>query len=265
MKIGVVGSGGRMGQALVREIAATAGAHLSGAVEREGSVAIGKDAGIIAGIEALGIVVTTDTETLFKASDAVIDFTTPANTLACAKLAAQYKTRHIIGTTGLSEEDKQQLMLYGQETVIIWSANMSIGVNILMGLVEKAAAILDDSYDIEIVEMHHRHKVDAPSGTALILGEAAARGRGVDFKEMAVLSREGITGARKPGTIGFATLRGGDVVGDHSVVFAGEGERIEITHKSSSRTIYAKGAVRAALFANDKQTGFYAMKDVLDV
>ncbi len=265
MKIGVIGASGRMGQALVREIAGTEGATLSGAVEREGSPAIGADAGVIAGIDALGVVITPDREALFQDADAVIDFTSPANTVACAKLAAKYQTVHVIGTTGLTDEDKAQLAACAEKTPIIWSANMSIGVNILLGLVEKAAAILDDSYDIEIVEMHHRHKVDAPSGTALILGEAAARGRGVDFKEQAVLSREGITGARTRGTIGFATLRGGDVIGDHSVVFAGDGERIEIAHKSSSRTIYAKGAVRAALWAKDKKPGFYAMKDVLDV
>lgn len=265
MKIGVVGSGGRMGQALVREITTTKNVVFAGGVEREGSQAVGKDVGIVAGIEPLGMVVSTDREALFREADAVIDFTTPENTLICASLAAKHNTAHIIGTTGMTDADKEQLACYAKETPIIWSANMSIGVNILMGLVEKAASILDDSYDIEIVEMHHRHKVDAPSGTALVLGEAAAKGREVNFKEQAILSREGITGARKQGTIGFATLRGGDVVGDHSVIFAGEGERIEITHKSSSRTIYAKGAVRAALWASNKKTGLYSMKDVLDV
>lgn len=263
MKIGVVGCAGRMGQQLIREITQKQGVTLSGAVERAESPALGKDAGILAGIDALGVEISADREALFKNSDAVIDFTSPENTLHCAAFAAKYNTIHVIGTTGMTEEHKQQLAVYAKETRIIWSANMSIGVNILQGLVEKAAAILDDSYDIEIVEMHHRHKVDAPSGTALMLGEAAARGRGVDFKDHAVLSREGITGAREQGSIGFATLRGGDVIGDHSVIFAAEGERIEITHKSSSRTIYTKGAVRAATWAKDKPAGLYSMKDVL--
>lgn len=252
MKIGIIGSSGRMGRELVMEIASRTECSLSGAVEKPSSPFLGKDAGIVAGIDSLGVTVTDDYEALFAEADAVIDFTSPENTLACAERAVRHHTAHIIGTTGFTEEQRRKLEQFAEKTPIVLSSNMSVGVNLLFQLVEKAAQLLGDDYDIEIVEMHHKHKVDAPSGTALSLGHAAAKGRNIDFSSHATLSREGITGPREKGTIGFATLRGGDVIGDHTVMFAGEGERIEITHKSSNRKIYAKGAVRAALWAAGK-------------
>jgi len=195
----------------------------------------------------------------------VIDFTRPEFTLELAAKAAKTKTPLISGTTGLDAKAHEKLEAFAQKIPIVWSPNMSVGVNLLMTLVARAAAILDEGYDIEVLEMHHRQKVDAPSGTALALGRAAAAGRNVDFDTYAVLSREGITGERATGTIGFATLRGGQVIGDHSVIFAGESDRIELTHKSQSRDIYAEGAVRAALWATDQAPGFYSMKDVLGI
>jgi 4-hydroxy-tetrahydrodipicolinate reductase len=263
MKIGILGCSGRMGRELLTEVAAHPECSLSGGVARTGSTIIGTDIGKMLGGNDTGLLIHDDPARLFVESDAVIDFTTPENTLACARLAAKHKKIHIIGTTGMTEAQKAELAAYGKNAVIVFSANMSVGVNLLQGLVEQAARIMGDEYDIEIVEMHHKHKVDAPSGTALALGEAAAKGRNVSLQSAAILSREGITGARKQGTIGFATLRGGDVIGDHTVIFAGEGERIELSHKSSSRKIYAKGAVRAALWGRKQQPGFYNMQDVL--
>jgi len=263
MKIGVVGCAGRMGQMLVREIAATPGCTVAGGTERVGGPAVGKDIGLVAGIEALGVAVVDDPAVLFAEADAVIDFTSPEATERHAALAAQSETALIIGTTGIGPAQQASIAAAATHTPIIQAPNMSVGVNLLLALVEKVAGTLGEDYDIEIVEMHHRHKVDAPSGTALGLGRAAAAGRGVALDDVKQAVRDGHTGPRPRGEIGFATLRGGDVVGDHTVVFATDGERIELTHKASSRQVFAKGAVRAALWAADKQPGLYSMRDVL--
>ena len=258
-RIGVVGCGGRMGRMLIAEIAQTEGAIVAGGLSRTA----GQDLGMLAGLGALGIATGTDPAALVAASDAIIDFTVPAATLHHAELAAAQGKVLVIGTTGLDAAQTKAIGAAARHTPIVWSANMSLGVNLLLGLVEQVAARLGPDYDIEIQEMHHRMKIDAPSGTALALGRAAAAGRGVPLEEVWVKSRDGHTGAREGGTIGFATLRGGDVVGDHTVMFAGLGERLELTHKAADRRIYARGAVRAALWAVGKPPGLYGMKDVL--
>jgi 4-hydroxy-tetrahydrodipicolinate reductase len=264
MKIGIVGCAGRMGRMLVVETQKTAGCEIGGGTDLPGSSFVGKDITLIAGLEECGIAVGDDPRALFEAVDAVIDFTAPAATMKHAALAAETGKVLVIGTTGLSADQKDELAKAAEKAPIVFAPNMSVGVNLAFALVEKVAAVLDkDTADIEIVEMHHKHKVDAPSGTALGLGEAAAKGRGVDLDKVSVRSRDGHTGARENGTIGFATLRGGDVVGDHTVVFACEGERIEITHKASSREVFAKGAVRAAKWAYGKAPGLYSMRDIL--
>lgn len=263
MKIGVVGCAGRMGQMNIQEIIATPGCDIAGGTEGPGNPAIGKDITALAGLEASGVLVTDDPAALFAACDAVIDFTAPDATVAHAKLAAENGTILIAGTTGLSAEQEAELKEAAKKTVIFYAPNMSVGVNLLFALTQRAAEILGDDYDIEVLEMHHRHKVDAPSGTALGLGRAAAKGRGVDLDAVSQRSRDGHTGARETGVIGFATLRGGDVAGDHSVIFAGDGERVELTHKASSRAVFARGALRAALWTADKKPGLYNMLDVL--
>ncbi len=263
VNIVVCGAGGRMGQMLVQEIAETEGCALSGATERPGSPAVGTDAGTLAGLDPLGVNIVDDAAPVIAKADAVIDFTNPANTVDITRLCAQAGAAHIIGTTGLSPSDEDSLAKAAFHVPVVYAPNMSVGVNLLLAMTKKVAAALGEDYDIEIVEMHHRHKVDAPSGTALGLGRAAAAGRDVAHDDVAILSREGHTGARDRGTIGYATLRGGDVVGDHSVIFAGEGERIEITHKASARRIYSRGAVRAALWTRDRKPGLYGMMDVL--
>ncbi|HEY4134364.1 MAG TPA: 4-hydroxy-tetrahydrodipicolinate reductase [Alphaproteobacteria bacterium] len=264
LKIGIVGAAGRMGAMLVQQVRSQPGeCRLIGATERAGSAALGKDAGVLAGGEPLGVTVTEDAVALFAMADAVIDFTAPAATVAHAALAAQGKTIHVIGTTGLEAAHDAEIAKAARHTAIVRAANFSVGVNLLAGLSKRVASLLGDEFDIEIVEMHHRHKVDAPSGTALMLGEAAAQGRGVNLKDVEARGRDGITGARKSGDIGFASLRGGDVVGDHTVVFAADGERVELTHKASSRQIFARGAVRAAIWGRGKAPGLYSMQDVL--
>ncbi|ALJ34033.1 4-hydroxy-tetrahydrodipicolinate reductase [Azospirillum brasilense] len=263
MKIGVVGCAGRMGQMLVREIAATPGCTLAGGTERVGGPTLGKDIGVLAGLEPLGVVAIDDAAALFAEADAVIDFTSPEASVRHAALAAQSQTVLVIGTTGIGPAQQEPIAQAATHTPIVQSPNMSLGVNLLLALVEQVGRALGDEYDIDILEMHHRNKVDAPSGTALGLGRAAAAGRGVALEDVWQKVRDGHTGVRPRGEIGFATLRGGDVIGDHTVVFAAEGERVELTHKASGRQIYAKGAVRAALWANDKQPGLYSMKDVL--
>jgi 4-hydroxy-tetrahydrodipicolinate reductase len=265
MKIGIVGVSGRMGQMLVRHIGETAGCVLAGATERPGSDAICKDAGALAGLGEAGVIITDDAAAMIAGVDAVIDFTAPDATVHHADLAAQAGASIIIGTTGMSPAHMKLLEGAARHAPVVFAPNMSVGVNLLMALVEQVARTLDDSYDIEIVEMHHRHKVDAPSGTALGLGRSAAAGRGVSLDEIGKLSREGHTGARPRGEIGFATLRGGDVIGDHTVCFATEGERIELTHKASGRQIYAAGALRAALWTRGKAPGLYSMNDVLGI
>lgn len=263
MKIGIIGCTGRMGKALIEEVMINSNCELSGGAVRGGSEFVGMDIGVLAGIQAVGINSTGSLETLFEQSDAVIDFSNPAASLQAARIAAEKKKIHIIGTTGFSQEEMASLTEFAKNTVIVWSANMSIGVNILMALTEQVAELLDDSYDIEIVEMHHCRKIDAPSGTALALGRSAAAGRKVDLGDVAQKSRDGIIGARPRGEIGFATLRGGDVVGEHTVMFAGDSERIELTHKASNRKIFTRGAVKAAIWGKGRKAGLYSMKDVL--
>jgi 4-hydroxy-tetrahydrodipicolinate reductase len=263
MKIGIVGCAGRMGRMLMEAVLAAEGCELAGGTERPGSENVGRDLGDLLGRGSLGVVVGSDPGALIAASDAVIDFTAPAATVSHAMLAAAAKTVLVVGTTGLSKDDEAQLAKAADSTAIVYAPNFSVGVNLLMALTERAAAILGDDYDIEIVEMHHRHKVDAPSGTALGLGRAAAKGRAVALDSVWCKSRDGHTGARPRGEIGFATLRGGDVVGDHTVMFAADGERVELTHKASSRAVFAKGAVRAARWAHGKPAGLHTMRDVL--
>lgn len=263
MKIGIVGCAGRMGRMLVATVLETEGAELAGGTEQPGSETIGQDVASLAGGDAAGLAVGDDPATLFQQSDAVIDFTAPAATVAHAAMAAETRTALVAGTTGLAPEDDAALAQAAERTVILRAANFSIGVNLMLGLTEQVAGLLGDDYDIEIVEMHHRHKVDAPSGTALAIGEAAAKGRGVNLEDVSERVRDGITGARKAGDIGFATLRGGDVTGEHSAIFATDGERIEITHKAANRGLFAKGAIRAALWTAGQPAGLYSMRDVL--
>lgn len=262
-RIGVVGCAGRMGQMLVREILATQGAALAGGSEAPGSPAVGRDVGEIAGAGSLQMKVMADPAALFEAADVVIDFTAPAATLAHAQLAAQKGKALVIGTTGLDAAADKAIAEAARRATIVRSPNMSLVVNLLFALTEQVASRLGPEFDIEILEIHHRHKVDAPSGTALALGDAAAHGRGVTLDQVAVRGRDGHTGPRPAGAIGFAALRGGNEVGDHTVMFCGPAERLDLTHKASSRQIYASGAVRAALWTRGKPPGLYGMRDVL--
>ncbi len=263
MKIAVMGAAGRMGQELVRTIATISAVEIAGGIERPGSQWVGQDIGKVAGLDALGISITDDPLELIVRAEAILDFTTPAATVETAGLAANARIVHVIGTTGLQDEHMAAIRAASRHATIIQAGNMSLGVNLLLGLTRKIAAALDDDYDIEILEMHHKHKVDAPSGTALMLGEAAAEGRGIKLSERSVRVRDGHTGARKAGDVGFATLRGGSVIGDHSVIFAGSGERIEISHLASDRGIYARGAIKAAQWGRGKGPGLFSMADVL--
>jgi 4-hydroxy-tetrahydrodipicolinate reductase len=263
MRIGIVGCAGRMGRMLMEAVLSAEGCRLSGGTERAASEFIDRDLGALLGREPVGVSVNVDPEELFAVSDAVIDFTAPAATLAHAAIAAKQGKVLVVGTTGLTKDDEARLAEAARAVPVVYAPNFSVGVNLLMALTERAAAILGDDYDIEIVEMHHRHKVDAPSGTALGLGRSAALGRQVALDQVWCKSRDGHTGARPKGEIGFATLRGGDVVGDHTVMFAAEGERVELTHKASARSVFAKGAVRAARWAAGQKPGLYSMRDVL--
>ncbi len=265
MKIAVMGAAGRMGRELIRAIVAEPGSSVSGAAEAAGSPAVGKDIGELAGLDRLGIVVSSDAAAVIAAADAIVDFTVPKASAEFARLAAASKTAHIIGTTGFDKVSEAAIAEAARQTAIVKAGNMSLGVNLLVALTRQVAAALGNDFDIEIVEMHHRSKVDAPSGTALMLGEAAARGRGVALADKSVRARDGHTGARRVGDIGFATLRGGSVVGDHTVIFAGEGERLELTHRAADRGIFARGAVKAALWAKGRAPGLYAMTDVLGI
>ena len=259
----VVGAAGRMGQALIRTIAEIDGVHLAGAIERSGSDALGKDAGEIAGLGANGVIVTEDALPVFAQAEGVLDFTAPTATLEFADLAAQARIVHVIGTTGMDESHEARLHAASRHARIVKSGNLSLGVNLLSVLVRQAAKALDSAdWDIEVLEMHHRHKVDVPSGTALLLGEAAAEGREIALAEHSVRVRDGHTGPREAGSIGFATLRGGSVIGEHSVLLAGEGETVELTHRATDRSIFARGAVRAALWARAQKPGYYSMLDV---
>jgi 4-hydroxy-tetrahydrodipicolinate reductase len=263
MKIAIVGAAGRMGQMLVRQIARTDGCTLAGASESSASNALGRDAGEVAGLERAGVKITADSAAAIGAAEVLIDFTVPAATVAHAAIAADKGVCVVIGTTGLDAAQTAAIHAASRIVPIMWGANMSLGVNILLALVEKTASLLDPAYDIEILEMHHRHKIDAPSGTALALGRAAAAGRKVELDRVARKSREGHTGARPTGEIGFATLRGGEEVGVHTVMFAAAGERLELSHRAFSRETYASGAVMAAKWLEGKPPGLYGMKDVL--
>jgi 4-hydroxy-tetrahydrodipicolinate reductase len=263
LRIGISGCAGRMGRMLVAEAAATEGCVLAGGIDAPSSAELGKDIGELAGIGAVGLNAGSDLAALLTAADVVIEFSTPAATLAHVALAGQAKKPFVIGTTGLDEKAHQALAAAAKTAPILWAPNMSLGVNWLLALVEQTARRLGDDYDIEILEMHHRHKVDAPSGTALALGKAAASGRNIDLAARSQRVRDGITGARKRGDIGFATLRGGDNAGDHRVIFAAEGEMIELAHRATSRRVFARGAVAAAQFLARQKPGLYSMKDVL--
>jgi len=263
MRIAVLGAGGRMGQALTRALYDTPGCEIAGGIEAEGSSAVGRDLGEIAGLETLGIPIADDPLPLFANVDGVLDFTLPRATVEFAALAAQARIVHVIGTTGFTDEELAKLDAAARHATIVKAGNMSMGVNLLAALTARVAETLGAEFDIEILEMHHRHKRDAPSGTSLMLGEAAASGRAVSLAERSVKTREGDTGPRQEGDIGFAALRGGDVVGEHRVIFAGPGERIELAHIASDRGIFARGAVRGALWARGKPPGLYSMSDVL--
>ncbi|PRY24313.1 dihydrodipicolinate reductase [Aliiruegeria haliotis] len=259
----VMGASGRMGQMLVREVNAHPKMRLAGAVERPGHGWIGKDLGSAMGGQPTGLFVTDDPLEAMAGAQGVIDFTTPQVTIDLSVIAAQARAVHVIGTTGMTDEDIAKLDAAARHAVIVRAGNMSLGVNLLTQLTKQVAAALDEDFDIEVVEAHHRHKVDAPSGTALMLGEAAAEGRGLDFKEAYEAARDGITGARAPGKIGFSAIRGGDIVGEHDVIFAGAGERIVLRHLASDRALFARGALKAVLWGQDKRPGHYSMLDVL--
>jgi 4-hydroxy-tetrahydrodipicolinate reductase len=263
IRIGVIGCGGRMGRLLLRTILEDRNCRLSGGVEQARSPEVGQDLGRLAGLDAVGLRSTSDARLLVEESDAVIEFTSPEATVHHAGLAAAAGRAHVIGTTGLSETQKAAIARAAERAPIVLAANMSLGVTLLAALVEQVARSLDADWDIEILEMHHRMKADAPSGTALLLGEAAAKGRGTRLADVAARARDGMTGARKPGQIGFAALRGGDVVGEHRVLFAGMGERIELVHAATDRAIFARGAVQAALWAAGRKPGLYGIRDVL--
>ena len=262
LKIAVAGASGRMGRMLIEAIAAAPDAVLAGALDVPGSPAIGSDAGAFSG-QLAGVAVQSELALGLAGADFLIDFTRPEGTLRHLDYCAEHGVKVIIGTTGFDEAGKAAIRAAAEKTAIMFAPNMSVGVNVTLKLLELAAKSFAEGYDIEIVEAHHRHKIDAPSGTALKMGEVIAGALGRDLKECAVYGREGVTGERDPSTIGFATIRGGDIVGDHTVLFAGTGERIEITHKSSSRVTYAHGALRAARFLADKPNGLFDMQDVL--
>ena len=263
MRLIVAGAGGRMGRTLVKAITEGKGFTLAGALEDARSPLIGWDAGTLAGMPQNGVRLSGDAAALIDKADGIVDFTAPAATVEFAALAARGGKVHIIGTTGLSAADEAKIKDAAKSAVIVKSGNMSLGVNLLAALTRRVARTLDNAFDIEILEMHHNQKVDAPSGTALMLGRAAAEGRGIDLDRHSVRSRDGHTGARKPGDIGFATLRGGSVVGEHTVMFAGPAERIELVHKAEDRMIFARGALHAAAWARNQKPGLYAMGDVL--
>jgi len=265
MRVVIAGAGGRMGRTLVHAVAATKGLALAGAVDAPGSAVIGRDAGELAGLGPNGVTVVGDVAPLLKRADGLIEFTIPAATLAFAELTAAAGLVHVIGTTGHSAEEDAVIAEAAGRARIVKSGNFSMGVNLLAALVKRVAKTLDDDYDIEILEMHHNKKIDAPSGTALMLGRAAAEGRGIDLKQHSIRGRDGMTGARHAGDIGFASLRGGTVVGEHIVTFAGPAERVELTHRAEDRMIFARGALKAALWARDQKPGLYAMADVLGV
>jgi 4-hydroxy-tetrahydrodipicolinate reductase len=266
MKLAIMGAAGRMGQELIRTVTASNGAAvIAGAIERPGSNALGQDAGTLAGVGALGVTITDDALDIVAKVDGVLDFTVPEVSVELAGLAANARIVHIIGTTGFAPAHEAAIKAAARHATIVKAGNMSLGVNLLVAITRKVAQALDADFDIEVLEMHHKHKVDAPSGTALMLGEAAAEGRGIALAETSVRSRDGHTGARKRGDIGFATLRGGNVVGEHSVLFAADGERVVLSHIATDRGIFARGAVKAALWGRGKGPGLFTMADVLGI
>jgi len=261
-RVAVAGASGRMGRMLIEALRASGDCVLTGALDVPASPAIGSDATAFLGV-ASGVPITADLREGLKNADVLIDFTRPEGTLAHLGVCGELGVKAVIGTTGFTEEQKAEIAAHAQRTAIVMAPNMSVGVNVTLKLLEMAAKALSTGYDIEIIEAHHRHKVDAPSGTALKMGEVIAGALGRDLKDCAVYAREGVTGERDPSSIGFATIRGGDIVGDHTVLFAGTGERIEITHKSSSRATYAQGSLRAVRFLRGHTTGMFDMFDVL--
>lgn len=263
MRVAIAGAGGRMGRTVGRLVLESGDLQLVAGLEANGSPYIGADVGTLAGLGPAGVKISNSIADVVTRCDAVIDFTIPAASVELSDYSAKAQIVHVIGTTGLSDDDNAKIREASRRARIVKSGNMSLGVNILASLVRKTAAALGSDFDIEIVEMHHRHKIDSPSGTALLLGEAAASGRNVELGKSAIRSRDGQTGVRPQGAIGFASLRGGSVIGEHSVIFAGQAERIELTHKAESRDIFARGAVRAALWAMNQEPGFYTMADVL--
>ena len=263
MRLVVAGAGGRMGRTIIKAIAETKGLAVAGAVDAPGSAVIGRDAGELAGLGKSGVAVGTDPAPLLANADGLIDFTIPAATVVFAEIAARLGRVHIVGTTGLKDGEEKLIAEAAKKAAIVKSGNFSMGVNLIAALTKRVAKTLDDSFDVEIFEMHHNKKIDAPSGTALMFGRAAAEGRGIDLATHSARGRDGETGARKPGDIGFASLRGGSVVGEHSVIFAGPAERIELTHRAEDRMIFARGALRAAIWARGQKPGLYSMADVL--
>jgi 4-hydroxy-tetrahydrodipicolinate reductase len=259
----IAGASGRMGQMLIQSVQTNDKVRLAGALERPGHPWVGRDVGEAMGGAALGVTVHDDPLEPMARAQAVIDFTAPEATLALSRIAAQARAAHVIGTTGMTDDQIAQLEPAARHCAIVRAGNMSLGVNLLVQLTKQVAAALDEDFDIEVIEAHHHHKVDAPSGTALMLGDAAAEGRGVDLNAVRDAARDGITGARKRGDIGFSAIRGGDIVGEHDVLFAGPGERIVLRHMATDRALFAKGALKAALWALDKRPGAYDMLDVL--
>ncbi len=262
MKIAIAGSSGRMGRTLIEAVLKDDGMHLAVALEQPGSPFLGKDAGELVG-SPCGVAIGADFEAALADADCLIDFTRPAGTLAHMAACRRHGVALVIGTTGMEMEHKLQVQDAARDIPIVFAPNMAVGVNLVFKLLDTAARVLSQGYDIEVIEAHHRHKVDAPSGTALRMGEVVAAALGRDLAKCAVYGREGVTGERDPSTIGFATVRGGDIVGDHTVLFAGTGERVEITHKAASRMPYALGSLRAARFLQARKNGLFDMQDVL--
>jgi 4-hydroxy-tetrahydrodipicolinate reductase len=263
MKIGITGINGRMGKLLAEELIKSSALELNGALAGEHNVGLNEDIGTFVGLKKIGITITNSIEKLFDDCDGVIDFSAPDIGIKCAETASRKAKKFVTGTTGYSDEQLNAIKKFSEKCVIVQSGNMSIGINLLLNMIENSAKLLGDSYDAEVLEMHHRNKKDAPSGTALMLGRSIAQGRQVDFQNVAKKNRDGIIGVRERGEIGFATLRGGSVIGEHTVIFAGDDEVIEFSHRASSRQIFVNGALRAALWANTQKNGLYSMRDVL--
>jgi 4-hydroxy-tetrahydrodipicolinate reductase len=264
LRIAVAGASGRMGRMLIEGVTGSSDCVLAGALDVATSAVLGQDAGAFLGRDT-GTPITADLRAGLAGADVLIDFTRPEGTLAHLAACRELGVRAVVGTTGFSAAQKAEVAAFGQHLALVFAPNMSVGVNVVLHLLDRAARSLSEGYDIEIIETHHRHKVDAPSGTALAMGEVVAKAQGLDLKAHAVFAREGLTGERKAGTIGFAAVRGGDIVGDHTVLFAGTGERIEISHRSSSRANYVDGSLRAARYLAGRPPGLYTMHDVLDL